>query len=529
MARLDNKFILPAYGIVFSKEELPQIISPLMIYKDLEKILRARKGLPSDFTDEMLLSFTTQIAYGMAYLTFRGLVHRDLAARNCMMTESEHSIKHGLNHYHIKIADLGLTQDTQYMDLNTIDPDHLGHIEENKNIQLPLKWLAPEILDKMIFNEQTDVWAFGVTVWEILTRGNKPYIGMNPVDAIKRVQAGHRLSQPNNCPKFLWDLLVQGCWHKNPFLRKSFINLKEELKQAYPITYEKELEMPPIQLDLLSKKKDFATLKRKQSTGHQHQNNINNQHLSAHNHSQPMTSHVSNTTLRSENGTNGNAPIGGPRHNQSVRQIKKQSVMNRPSNGPPTNPRDRISESSSQASAANNSGRNRLASAGEASAMKSGGHSPSKQSSNPGQSPYGPATPMLAQTQNSVFEFPASSNNSHPQPHQIQHHQMHQMALKSHNLSPTPLTASNLYNSNSTSGLGPTMVSHQSSSVQHDNRGVITATRQQTHSTFEQTNFNNGQNGGFIHRQVSVTNSSRRRQVYSGSQGKSFVGLVFFC
>lgn len=264
MARLDHKYVLPTYGIILTKQQYPRIVTPYMFYKDLESLLR---NSSNNFSDILLKSFATQIAEGMAYITFCGLVHRDLAARNIMVTESTTSFQSNLKQYHLKIADLGLTQDKISMDSGLVDSNALGYKESNAKLQLPLKWLAPEIIENYAFNEQTDVWAFGVTVWEILTKAKRPYSGMKPDEAIRHVRSGGRLDRPENCDDYMWEILSVGCWHQNPFLRFSFNNIKAKLSINYPVLYEDQLDMTEIQKDLKERKTNQHTiLRRKMST-----------------------------------------------------------------------------------------------------------------------------------------------------------------------------------------------------------------------------------------------------------------------
>ncbi len=162
-----------------------------------------------------LLNWSLQIARGMAYLESRRLVHRDLAARNVLVQSPER----------VKITDFGLAR---LLDINEDEYKAEGG-------RMPIKWLALECIRQRVFTHKSDVWAFGVTVWELITYGSKPYreFGRRPYDEHDirelpdKLAVGERLKQPENCTLELYHILIK-CWLVEPENRPSFADLEKE-------------------------------------------------------------------------------------------------------------------------------------------------------------------------------------------------------------------------------------------------------------------------------------------------------------
>jgi serine/threonine protein kinase len=146
----------------------------------------------------------------MDYLSKQRYIHRDLAARNCLLDS-------GLC---VKIADFGLSRDIYEKDYYRIG---------NNVCKLPIKWMSPESIDKLIFNTKTDVWSYGVLVWELLTRGINPYPKIKNEFIFRHLKEGNRLPKPKYCPKSMYVILLK-CWSENPILRPSFENINERIK-----------------------------------------------------------------------------------------------------------------------------------------------------------------------------------------------------------------------------------------------------------------------------------------------------------
>ncbi|KAE8590150.1 hypothetical protein XENTR_v10017961 [Xenopus tropicalis] len=198
---------------------------------NLRQYLRARRPLEMEYSfdvtrvpDEQmtfkdLVSCTYQIARGMEYLASQKCIHRDLAARNVLVTENNV----------MKIADFGLARD-----VNNID-----YYKKTTNGRLPVKWMAPEALFDRVYTHQSDVWSFGVLMWEIFTLGGSPYPGIPVEELFKLLKEGHRMDKPGNCTNELY-MMMRDCWHAIPSHRPTFKQLVEDLDRILTLTTNEE-------------------------------------------------------------------------------------------------------------------------------------------------------------------------------------------------------------------------------------------------------------------------------------------------
>ncbi|XP_038624702.1 insulin receptor-related protein isoform X2 [Tachyglossus aculeatus] len=195
---------------VVSQGQPALVIMELMTRGDLKSYLRSLRpeaednpGLPRPALGDMI-QMAGEIADGMAYLSANKFVHRDLAARNCMVSQD----------FTVKIGDFGMTRDIYETD----------YYRRGGKGLLPVRWMAPESLKDGIFSTQSDVWSFGVVLWEIVTLAEQPYQGLSNEQVLRFVMDSGVLGEPDHCPPQLQELMHR-CWLQNPRLRPTFVQI----------------------------------------------------------------------------------------------------------------------------------------------------------------------------------------------------------------------------------------------------------------------------------------------------------------
>uniref|UniRef100_A0A3Q3LYV1 Tyrosine-protein kinase receptor n=2 Tax=Mastacembelus armatus TaxID=205130 RepID=A0A3Q3LYV1_9TELE len=212
MKEFNCHHVVRLLGVV-SQGQPTLVIMELMTRGDLKSHLRSLRK--ENATSQVLLplkkmiQMAGEIADGMAYLNANKFVHRDLAARNCMVAED----------FTVKIGDFGMTRDIYETD----------YYRKGGKGLLPVRWMSPESLKDGVFTTMTDVWSFGVVLWEIATLAEQPYQGMSNEQVLRFVMEGGLLDKPDNCPDMLFELMRM-CWQYNPKMRPSFLEIISSIK-----------------------------------------------------------------------------------------------------------------------------------------------------------------------------------------------------------------------------------------------------------------------------------------------------------
>uniref|UniRef100_A0A674PQY9 Focal adhesion kinase 1 n=1 Tax=Takifugu rubripes TaxID=31033 RepID=A0A674PQY9_TAKRU len=202
MRQFDHPHIVKLMGVI--TENPVWIIMELCTLGELRSFLQVRK-YSLDLATLILYSY--QLSTALAYLESKRFVHRDIAARNVLVSTVDC----------VKLGDFGLSR---YM-------EDSSYYKASKG-KLPIKWMAPESINFRRFTTASDVWMFGVCMWEILMFGIKPFQGVKNNDVIGRIENGERLAMPPQCPPTLYSLMTK-CWSYDPSKRPRFTELKTQL------------------------------------------------------------------------------------------------------------------------------------------------------------------------------------------------------------------------------------------------------------------------------------------------------------
>ncbi|XP_014489492.1 PREDICTED: ALK tyrosine kinase receptor isoform X2 [Dinoponera quadriceps] len=213
MSKFNHTNIVHFIGVCFDKHP-KYIVLELLAGGDLKNFLREerpRRDRSTTLTMRDLVMCSFDVANGCKYMEETRFIHRDIAARNCLLTTK------GPGRI-VKIADFGMARDIYRGD----------YYRKGAGTVLPIKWMSPESLFDGIYTTKSDVWSFGVLLWEIMSFGYTPYIGLGNQDVIKMVKTGGRLGKPVGCPDPIYGIMMK-CWRARPERRPNFSNIVERI------------------------------------------------------------------------------------------------------------------------------------------------------------------------------------------------------------------------------------------------------------------------------------------------------------
>ncbi|XP_036742784.2 tyrosine-protein kinase Fer isoform X1 [Manis pentadactyla] len=203
LKQYDHPNIVKLIGVCTQRQPI-YIIMELIPGGDFLSFLRKKKD---DIKLKQLVKFSLDAASGMSYLESKNCIHRDLAARNCLVGENNI----------LKISDFGMSRQED------------GGVYSSSGLkQIPIKWTAPEALNYGRYSSESDVWSFGILLWETFSLGVCPYPGMTNQQAREQVERGYRMSAPQHCPEDIFKIMMK-CWDYKPENRPKFSELQKEL------------------------------------------------------------------------------------------------------------------------------------------------------------------------------------------------------------------------------------------------------------------------------------------------------------
>ncbi|XP_055320605.1 activated Cdc42 kinase-like isoform X4 [Sitodiplosis mosellana] len=217
MHSIEHENIVRLYGVVLDTDSL-MLVTELAHLRSLLECLKDSGLRVSFLTVPTLCEFAQQICSGMMYLENKRLIHRDLAARNILVFSKSK----------VKISDFGLSRALG------VGKDYY-QTNFNVNLKLPIAWCAPECINFLRFTNASDVWAFGVCLWEMFSYGFQPWAALTGHQILEAIDEPHyqRLEQPECCPKEYYTLMLK-CWQHDPSKRPKFCEIHSLLPDMKP-------------------------------------------------------------------------------------------------------------------------------------------------------------------------------------------------------------------------------------------------------------------------------------------------------
>ncbi|CAH8593237.1 unnamed protein product [Schistosoma turkestanicum] len=222
LGEFDHPHIIKLFGVCSDEP-----IWLIMEYAALGELRHYLISKRNELTITQLLTYSYQIVTALACLESKKCVHRDIAARNILVSRPDC----------VKLADFG-------MSLILTDKNDF---QAEQGRKMPIKWMAPESLHQRRFSSASDVWMFAVCIWEILSKGVKPFANLTNAEAVEQIARGVRLERPDKCPHGLYEILLQ-CWNVNPNLRPTFSMLKPRIREL-TVQYKSTSSSEPVYLN----------------------------------------------------------------------------------------------------------------------------------------------------------------------------------------------------------------------------------------------------------------------------------------
>ncbi|XP_074541321.1 tyrosine-protein kinase FRK [Halichoeres trimaculatus] len=211
MKRLRHPKLIQLYAVCTMEEPI-YIITELMSNGSLLEYLQSDKGAKLRLSDQ--IEMAAQVASGMAFLELQNYIHRDLAARNVLVGDNNIC----------KVADFGLARVFMRESENVY--------EAKEGTKFPVKWTAPEAIQDNRFSIKSDIWSFGILLYEIMTFGQMPYPSMTNMQVVHRITQGYRMPCPPGCPRIMHDIMMD-CWKENEYDRPTFETLQWKLEDYF--------------------------------------------------------------------------------------------------------------------------------------------------------------------------------------------------------------------------------------------------------------------------------------------------------